>query len=86
MYNRLTQEAFYKVFEIVKRRNPEMLSFPFFSTRFGLTEDQREEIREVLADELVEYGLKKNSEPTEYGLLIENLIDLLDQVSEKIDQ
>lgn len=79
MTNRLTQESFYKVFEIVKRRNSELLSFPFFSTRFGLTEDQREEIREVLADELVEYGLKKDSEPNEYGLFVENLIDLLEE-------
>lgn len=35
----------------------------------------REAIVEALADELGEKGLREDSEPTEYGLELENLID-----------
>lgn len=42
-----------------------------------LTTEQREELRVVLSDELVQTGLMENDEPNERGLLIENLIDRL---------
>jgi hypothetical protein len=42
-----------------------------------LTNEQREELRGVIADELVETGLGKDDEPNERGLLLERLIDRL---------
>ncbi len=42
-----------------------------------LAEDDREAIREVLADELLESGLGPDSEPNERGRLIEAAIDWL---------
>lgn len=42
-----------------------------------LSNEQREELREAIADELLETGLDKNDEPNEKGLLLEKLIDRL---------
>ncbi|MBP6940667.1 MAG: hypothetical protein KBB65_02745 [Syntrophorhabdaceae bacterium] len=42
-----------------------------------LTDEQREKLREVLANELLETGLGKDDEPNERGLLLEGLIDRL---------
>jgi hypothetical protein len=42
-----------------------------------LTNDQREELRQILTDELMETGLGDDDEPNERGLLLEELIDKL---------
>jgi hypothetical protein len=39
-----------------------------------LTEEQREELREVLADELCSTGLKAENEPNERGLRLYSII------------
>jgi DNA-binding GntR family transcriptional regulator len=42
-----------------------------------LTDFERDELREALADVLVEQGLKEGDEPNQFGLQIERLIDLV---------
>lgn len=42
-----------------------------------LTEYQRDELRQAVTDEFSETGLRKDDEPNERGLLLEELIDRL---------
>lgn len=73
----LSQKMFDTLLNIIQRRNPELLGLPFFSQERGLTDEEREDLREVLADELCEFGLKADSEPNKYGLSIDGLIGKL---------
>ncbi len=77
MNKQITNHIFDKLIEIVKRRSPELLSFSFFIPPKPLTEEEREAIREVLADEFCEFGLKENFEPNDYGIFIDDLIGKL---------
>jgi hypothetical protein len=45
--------------------------------RSSITDDERERLRELLADEFVTHGLGLYSEPNRYGLCLEDLIDKL---------
>lgn len=63
--------------EVVWKRNPSMIGIVASFQNIGLTDDQREELRQILTDELIETGLHENDEPNERGLLLEELIDKL---------
>lgn len=43
----------------------------------GLTEEQQDELRQTLTDEIMETGLREDDEPNGRGLLLEELIDKL---------
>jgi hypothetical protein len=61
--------------EIVQRRD---LSALFLIDRLGsLSDDERETLRSVVADELVETGLGPDDEPNARGKVLEDLIDRL---------
>jgi hypothetical protein len=62
--------------EVVSRRSPESLSVVDVLAQRRLTHDEREELRQIVADELVEHGLR-DDEPNEYGHRMERLIDAL---------
>jgi len=78
MNKQLSQNTYDKLVEIIQRRNPELLNLPFFTPPKPLTDEEREAIREALADEFCEFGLKEDSEPNKYGLFIDDLIGKLD--------
>lgn len=78
MNKRLSQNMYDKLFEVIKRRNPRLLNLPLFIPQEPLTDVEREAIREVLADEFCEFGLKADSEPNKYGIFIDDLIGKLD--------
>jgi hypothetical protein len=61
---------------ILARREPSLLA-AFVGEDATLTSDQREEIRLVVADELLQFGLDDDQDHTSYGRLLEDLIDLL---------
>jgi hypothetical protein len=64
--------------EIVGRWRPDLLGL---LQRSALTADECEALRSALADELVVRGLNRfDSEPTKYGLQVEDLIDKVGQV------
>ena len=63
--------------EVVWKRNPDMIGIVASFQNVGLTETQREELRQTLTDELIDTGLRENDEPNERGLLLEELIDKL---------
>jgi hypothetical protein len=71
----LSQKMFSLIIDIIQRRSPKLLNLPFFNGNESLTDIEREELREVLSDEFCEFGLKADSEPNDYGLLIEHSID-----------
>jgi hypothetical protein len=45
-----------------------------------LTTEEREALRELVADEFAEAGLQQNDEPTGHGLALESVIDWLGMV------
>jgi hypothetical protein len=52
-----------------------MMSLVASSRHVELTDEQRDELREMLTDEFIETGLREDDEPNERGLLLEELID-----------
>lgn len=61
--------------EIVQRRDPPA---HFLLDRLGsLSDHERETLRSLLADELVETGLGPDDEPNARGIELEDLIDRL---------
>jgi hypothetical protein len=74
----LTDESLVRLIsEVVLAREPAQLDVVGQLRTRRLTEDEREAIREILADELLENGLGPDDEPNERGSLIETAIDWL---------
>lgn len=63
--------------EIVLKRQASLMPILDSIGIIPLTDEQREDLRETIADELLETGLDKKDEPNERGLLLETLIDRL---------
>jgi hypothetical protein len=63
--------------EVLWKRDPSMIGIVASFQSAELTNDQREELRQILTDELMETGLGDDDEPNERGLLLEELIDKL---------
>jgi hypothetical protein len=63
--------------ELVSRRDDSALPLIDSLLERRLTQDEREILRGLVADELVEQGLDEHDEPTAYGLQMERLIDAL---------
>lgn len=63
--------------DVVHARAPDMVQLVEHLRVEHLSEAQRETIRELLADELVEEGLGPDDEPNERGHLVEAAIDWL---------
>jgi hypothetical protein len=61
--------------EIIWRRRPRLATLVVNVENGQLSEDAREEIREVLAEELCSAGLDPSDAPNQRGLAIERLID-----------
>ena len=73
----LTTEEAELLREVVWRREPSLLRLLEVIGRTPLTTVQREALREILADELCETGLRADDEPNERGLKIDDLIGRL---------
>jgi hypothetical protein len=63
--------------EIVARRRPELVWLADQLGTYSLTSDEREDLRGVIAEELLEVGLDEQDQPTPKGLALERLIDLI---------
>lgn len=63
--------------EVIWKRCPAMGGVLGSLQEVQLTEYQRDELRQAVADEFVETGLRADDEPNERGLLLEELIDRL---------
>ena len=63
--------------EIISRRDGSALTLLDALWERRMTEDERERLRGLVADELVERGLEDDDEPTGYGLQLERLVDAL---------
>lgn len=76
-----SQEAFKLLSEVLQARNPILLQRYEERGLDGLSAEDREAIQSVLADELIESGLREDDEPTERGRRLDDLIGLLSPVS-----
>ena len=61
--------------EVLRKRDPSMMTLVASSQHVELTDEQRDELRQILTDEFIETGLREDDEPNERGLLLEELID-----------
>jgi hypothetical protein len=66
--------------DIVSRNNPSLMWIVDSIGKSPLSVDQREELRGVIATDIIQTGLREDYEPDERGLLLENLIDRLGHV------
>lgn len=65
--------------DILARWRPDLL--PILEAT-SLTEDQREDLRSAVAEELVMHGVDHSDwEPTRYGLRLESLIDKIGHIA-----
>jgi hypothetical protein len=60
--------------EVVRQNKPSLIDTADLVGDKALTENQREELREVLADELCSTGLKTDGEPNERGIRLDSII------------
>lgn len=74
---RLTEEMEKLLAEVIRKRNPQLISLVEDVNDIELTDLQRDELREAVADEFVQTGLEENDEPNKRGLLLEDLIGRL---------
>jgi hypothetical protein len=74
---KLNRAAHHRLAQIVERREPPAMSVLPLLEKRQLTEDERELLRGLVADELVERGLDEKDQPNAYGLELERLIDAL---------
>jgi hypothetical protein len=66
--------------EIVEKHRPELLALVASIGTEPLTEDSRDTLRIVVADELVDTGLDERHEHNQRGRMLEDLIDWLGHV------
>lgn len=74
---RLTQEQERLLAEVIGKRNPRLTRLVDDVNDIELTDSQRDELREAVADEFIETGLEENDEPNKRGFLLEDLIGRL---------
>jgi hypothetical protein len=63
--------------EAVTKHRPDLTHLITALPDEELSEDQREELRQAVADEFCETGLREVDEPNQRGLILEELIDRL---------
>jgi hypothetical protein len=63
--------------EVIWRRQPLLIPIIDAMGEAPLKEEDREMIRNVLADEFIETGLSGDDEPNERGIRLDNIIGLL---------
>jgi hypothetical protein len=73
----LEPEETYLLREALLKHRPSLLTMIELIGIVPLNDEQREELRGAIADELLETGLGKDDEPNKRGLLLEQLIDRL---------
>ena len=70
------QEAISSIMKILRYRSPNIIEYLENLTELNkIPKNIREDIVNELSNEFCEKGLKENSEPNDYGLMIEDLID-----------
>jgi hypothetical protein len=74
---KFTTEELHQLRDIVARQEPDLSPLVDKLPNTLLTAEEREALREDVADELMVAGLDGDSEPNEYGFFLESLIDRL---------
>ena len=63
--------------QVVSRRSPTSLPLLDALAERRLSDDEREELRQIVMDDFVARGLREDDEPNEYGHRMERIIDAL---------
>lgn len=72
---KLSTEEFEVLRTVIGKRNPPLLKQIHSMVGSEYSYKQKEQIKNLLADELVENGLRSDDEPTEYGEVLERISD-----------
>lgn len=80
--NKLSPQEKEILYKIIIIHKPHLLPLLDLPSNVLLTAEQREELREAVAEELLLCELDENDQPTPRGLLLEELIDRLWYLSE----
>ena len=64
---------------IVIERDPSLLGLVDILGEKPITDEQRETLRHLLMDEILEHGLRSDYEHNRYGIEIEDIIDRLER-------
>ena len=74
---KLKSDQFELLGAVVRRRAPALngLVHQLKDSPAALSDADRESLRQVVADELCDLGLRQDDEPNEYGLQLEDVID-----------
>ena len=62
---------------VLARQRPELLHLLDSDSEAEVSNEQLDELRQIVTDEFSETGLREDDEPNSRGLLLENLIDEL---------
>jgi len=65
------------IYQVVLKRNPELLPLVALVDHIPLTDEQREDLRGSILGEFLELGLYEDYEPNAYGLRLSRLINYL---------
>ena len=76
-HNKIDPKIFEMLKAVVLKHRPDLLPIVDSLGNNPLSFNLREELREAIADEFCESGLNESDEPNEFGLRLEELIDLL---------
>lgn len=75
--SRLKAGEFDLLSKVIWQRNPSLMPLVHSLGKAPLTQEEREQLRDVLADEFVEHGLQPDDEPNEWGVKVDDLIGRL---------
>lgn len=63
--------------EVIRKRCPHLIGLLDSPQCIEITDSQRDELQEAVADDFLETGLRDDDEPTARGLLLEDLVGKL---------
>jgi len=71
----LSESGFALLIKCLKAHNPSLIPIVEANEMGGFSDDFYNQLREIVCDEFCDNGLMPDSEPNEYGLELEDLID-----------
>lgn len=83
LFSKLPKQKMELLSEVIKKHRPDLIYLLDLPCNTLLTAEQREWLRETIADEFVENGLYENDEPNPLGEALEDLIERLWYFSEQ---
>lgn len=82
----LNSKFYELLLDVLNKYQPSMLNYVRSPSEILLSDEQRKIVCNLISDELLETGLKENLEPNPRGLLLEDLLDLVNPVHDEFKE